>query len=220
MSETNKEKPGMERQAGKNPVMRVIRWFQNYWYYYTMPMLFIMVGVVLVVGILCSVLLKEKADFTVAIVSQLGVDVEDRERLAQNFEARLTDIDGNGEVNVNLTCIQIDVNLTDEFSVAAYEALTSMLIFDEVVFLIVDEYCARYLQEIQAIEPLSVLGIEGGEDAYRVNVTHTALLSGTSVGEYIDYYLVVKKLSDADDDDARYLARRAAVAPMLAEVLG
>lgn len=220
MIDKSREKPEMERQAGKNPVMRVINWFQNYWYYYKMPMLFITVGVVLVVGILCSVLLKEKADFTVAIVSQLGVDTEDRERLAQNFEAHLTDIDGNGEVNVNLTCIQIDVNLTDEFSVAAYEALTSMLIFDEVVFLIVDEYCARYLQEIQAIEPLSVLGIEGGEDAYRVNVTHTDLLAETSVGKYIDYYLVVKKLSDADDDDARYLARRDAVAPMLAEVLG
>lgn len=220
MSDTNRENPGTEQQTGKNPIMRIFHWFKNYWYYYKMPMLFIMVGVVLVVSILCSVLLKEKTDYTVAIVSQLGVDTEDRERLTQNFEAHLTDIDGNNEVNVNLVCIQIDVNLTDEFSVAAYEALTSMLIFDEVVFLIVDEYCAKYLQEIQAIEPLSVLGIEGGEDAYRVNITKTDLLSETSVGKYIDYYLVVKKLSDADDGDARYLARRDAIAPMLAEVLG
>ena len=184
-----------------------------------MPLLFIMVGVVLAASILGSVLLKEKMDYTVVIVSQLAVDTEDHETLKQNFEAHLTDIDGNGEVNVNLSCIQIDVNLTDEFSVAAYEALTSMLVFDEVVFLIVDDYCARYLQDIQAIEPLSVLGIEGGEDAYKINITDTDLLKDTSVGEYIDYYLVVKKLSEVDSDDARYLARRDAIAPMLTEVL-
>lgn len=64
-----------------------------------------------------------------------------------------------------------------------------------------------------------MLGIEGGEDAYKMNITQTDLLKGTSVGKYIDYYLVVKKLSDADDGDARYLARRDAIAPMLDEVM-
>ncbi len=219
MSDTKRDESEIKRQAGKNPVMRFVYWLKNYWYYYKMPLLFIMVGVVLAASILGSVLLKEKMDYTVVIVSQLAVDTEDHETLKQNFEAHLTDIDGNGEVNVNLSCIQIDVNLTDEFSVAAYEALTSMLVFDEVVFLIVDDYCARYLQDIQAIEPLSVLGIEGGEDAYKINITDTDLLKDTSVGEYIDYYLVVKKLSEVDSDDARYLARRDAIAPMLTEVL-
>lgn len=219
MGDTKREKPDKTGQTSRNPIMRAIYWFKNYWYYYKMPMMFIMVGVVLVASILFSVLAKEKTDYTVVIVSQLGVDTDDHETLRQNFEAHLADIDGNGEVSVNLSCIQIDVNLTDEFSVAAYEALTGMLVFDEVVFLIVDDYSARYLQDIQAIEPLSVLGIEGGEDAYKMNITQTDLLKGTSVGKYIDYYLVVKKLSDADDGDARYLARRDAIAPMLDEVM-
>ncbi len=208
-----------EQKATRNPILRVVYWFKNYWYYYKIPMLFIMVGVVLAVSILFSVVLKEKTDYTVAIVSQLGVDTEDHEQLKENFASHLTDIDGNGDVNVNLTCIQIDVNLTDEFSVAAYEALTSMLIFDEVVFLIVDEYCAKYLEGINAIEPLSVLGITGGEDEYKVNITDTDLLAGTSVGEYLDYYLVIKRFAEVEENDARYLARRDAIAPMLAEVL-
>ncbi|MBS7315989.1 MAG: hypothetical protein KIG74_06270 [Clostridiaceae bacterium] len=219
MSNSNRKKTEMGGQTSTNPIMRIIYWFKNYWYYYKIPMLCVLAGVVLLGSILCTVVFKEKTDYTVVIVSQLGVDTEDHERLRQNFESHLTDIDGNGKVKVNLSCIQLDVDLTDEFSVAAYEALTGMLVFDEVVFLIVDDYCARYLQDIQAIEPLSVLGIEGGDDAYKINIMETDLLEGTSVGKYLDYYLVVKKLSDVDSDDARYLARRDAIVPMLAEVL-
>lgn len=219
MREEKQELDGAEQKITRNPILRAVNWFKNYWYYYKVPMLFIMVGVVLVGSILISVICKEKTDYTVVIVSQLGVDTEDHQQLKDNFASHLTDIDGNGEVNVNLTCIQIDVNLTDEFSVAAYEALTSMLIFDEVVFLVADEYCVEYLKSINAIEPLSVLGVPGGEDEYRINITDTDLLADTSVGEYIDYYLVVKKFAEVESDDTRYLARRDAVVPMITEVL-
>ena len=215
------KKNAMELNTGakKNPVFRVYTWMKNYWYYYKIPIIVILFAVVLLSSILFSIFSKEKTDFTIAIVSQLGVDTEDYDTLRENFEAHLPDIDGNGEVCVNLTSIQIDVNLTDEFSVAAYEALTSMLLYDEVVFLIVDDYCAKYLQDIQAIEPLSVLGIEGGDDEYKIAITDTDLLKDISVGEYLDYYLVVKKLSEVDRDDAWYQARREAIASMLAEVL-
>lgn len=197
----------------------VVRWFRDYWYYYKTYILMGLFFVLLIGGVLFSVFTKEKTDFTVAFLSQVGIENEESARLAENFARYLPDIDGNGKVRIGVTSAQIGVSLSDEFSVAAYDTLTTMLIFDEVVFMLVDEYSARYLAEIQALEPLSVLGIRGGEDAYSVKVTGTPLLEGTSVGEYIDFYIVVKRFSEAESGDARYLARREAIRPMLEEVL-
>lgn len=202
----------------KNPILKLIRWFQGYWYYYKIPILAV-AGVLLLVGaILTSVLGKEKIDYTIPIVSCLSVDQEDYETVKSNFAAVLPDLNGDGDVNVELNCIQIDTGMTDEFSVAAYDAITAMLLYDKVTFFLVDDYCSQYLENILAIEPLSVLGIEGGDTEYRVKISGTGLLDNTSVDEYIDYYLVVKKLGDADRDNEEYLARRAAIAPMIDEV--
>lgn len=202
----------------KNPILKLIRWFQGYWYYYNIPILAV-AGVLLLVGaILTSVLGKEKIDYTVAVVSCLSVDQEDFETVKSNFAAVLPDVNEDGKVNIELNCIQIDTGMTDEFSVAAHDAVTAMLLYDKVAFFLVDDYCSQYLEDILAIEPLSVLGIEGGDTEYRVNISETSLLDNTSVDEYIDYYLVVKKLGDADRDNEEYLARRAGIAPMLLEV--
>ena len=213
----NRENPIPEEKAGL--FQRVVSWFQNYWYFYKLPILIGAAVLFLLGGILGSILFKEKTDFTVGFVSQVGMTEEERTVLRRNFAEHLPDIDGNGRVSVGVTPIQIGVALSDEFAVAAYDALTSVLLFDEVVFLLVDDFSARYLQDIQALEPLSDLGISGGEDDYRIPVSDTVLLENTSLGEYIDFYLVVKRFSEAERNDSRYLARREAIRPMLEEVL-
>ena len=212
-----------EVPQGMNPgglLGRGMSWFRNYWYYYKLPILIGLFFVLILASILISVFTKEKTDFTVAFVSQVGMTEEERTAMRQNFAEYLPDIDGNGKNTVGVTPIQIGVALSDEFSVAAYDSLTSMLLFDEVVFLVVDDYSARYLQDIQALEPLANLGITGGENEYRVKITGTPLLKDTTLGEYIDFYVVVKRFSESEQDNARYLARRDAIRPMLEEVLG
>ena len=206
-------------ESGGNIIQRVVRWFQDYWYFYRIPILLGLFGFVILFGIFLSIVTKEKTDFTVAFVSQVGMSETERDTLKKNFSAHLPDVDGNGKTAVGITPIQIGVALSDEFAVAAYDSLTSMLLFDEVVFLVVDDFAARYLEDIQALEPLSALGIKGGENEYRIKISDTDLLKDTTLGEYIDFYIVVKAFSETERNDSRYLARRAAIRPMLEEVL-
>lgn len=208
-----------EVNDSKNPFIKVYKWFHNYWYFYKIPILFISVAVLIIVGILVSVFTKDKVDYSLAFVSLLNIEENDIETIKSNFNEYLPDINNDKEVKTDLTRIIVDYNNTDEFSYAAYQAITSMQLLDQVVFFIADEYCANYLIRTLAAEPLSVLGITGGVNDYMIDITDSPLLKNTAIATYTSYYLLVKTESATDMNNPEYAARRESIKPLLNEVL-
>ena len=90
-----------------------------------------------------------------------------------------------------------------------------MMVFDEVVFFIADDYSYEYLKEQGFIEPFSRLGV-GEEDEFALSLNGHALLEGTDLEKYGNWYLLVKVKTEINASDEVYVARREALADMIA----
>ena len=213
-AEEKREAPEMDISSAPAPIRKPIQWFKNYWYYYKMHVVLIVPIVLVVVVLIISVLTKTSYDYTAVISAGFTVESEQLDALCRNLEQYLADADGDGKLAVSASELTLREELSDEYYAQSYNKLAQMMVFDEVVFFIADEYSYTYLKNQGFIEPFSVLGV-GDSDEYALELDGSALLEGTGLESYSGWYLLVKAQSQVSASNEEYLGRREGLAAMI-----
>jgi len=207
--------PEMDLSSAPAPIRKPIEWLKNYWYYYKMHVVLIVPMVLVVVVLIVSFFNKTSYDYTVVVSADFTAEAAAMEVLTKNLEGYLSDADGNGKLEIGASDLTLREDLSDEYYAQSYNKLAQMMVFDEVVFFIADDYSYEYLKEQGFIEPFSRLGV-GADDEFALQLNGHALLEGTDLEKYGNWYLLVKVKTEINASDDTYIARREALADMIA----
>ncbi len=208
------EAPEMDISSAPALIRKPIQWFKNYWYYYKMHVVLIVPIALVVVVLIVSVLTKTSYDYTVVVSAGFTMESEQLDALCNNLQQYLDDANADGKLTIAASELTLREELSDEYYAQSYNKLAQMMVFDEVVFFIVDEYSYTYLKNQGFIEPFSVLGV-GGDGEYALELDNSGVLEGTGLDRYAGWYLVIKTQSQVDASNEEYLARREGLAAMV-----
>lgn len=213
-TEEKNEAPEMDISSAPAPVRKPIQWFKNYWYYYKMHVVLIVPMLLVIVVFIVSALTKTSYDYTAVVSAGFTMESEQLDALCANLEQYLPDADGNGKLFISASELTLREELSDEYYAQSYNKLAQMMVFDEVVFFIADEYSYTYLKNQGFIEAFSVLGV-GESDEYALELDGSPLLDGTGLERYSGWYLLIKTQSQVSASDEEYLGRREGLAAMI-----
>lgn len=190
----------------KNPI---VRWVANYWYYYRAPVLIIGFLLILAIWFVVDIVTKVDSDMRVIMVSDTLMLEEESDAIQAAAGKFATDVNGDGQVHVTSTYLNLAEEPEDEYQLAAYDQVITFMIDDNIAFYIVDHYSYTYLQLQEMIPKLSEFGIEYDGHEYRIPINDTFLMADTKeLSERGDLYFVMKaapvKSMEEEENVKRY----------------
>lgn len=188
---------------------KIVAWFKNYWYFYKAPILIVACVLVFGVWIIHDVTAKVETDFRLYTVTNFMLTDDWVAPITDVLEEYATDIDGDGELNVYQTYLNLASEPADELQIAAYQQIFVVFADETITLMLMDEPVYHYLKASEALAPLSEFGLEGvGVDDYRIRATGSFLLEDTIFANTGEYYLAFRiRLPETAGDplvEARY----------------
>ncbi|MBE6930954.1 MAG: hypothetical protein E7463_11790 [Ruminococcaceae bacterium] len=187
--------------------LKPIAWFKNYWYYYKAPVIVISVFVIIAGWLIHDVLTAKEIDMRLYTITETELSTQACEPMQAVMQEYATDADGDGEVVLKTSYMRLAAEPADEMEAAAYQQIMTVMVDDNVTLLLIDEFVYNYLKNSDALDPLSVYGLEG-MDEYRIRATDSFLVEDTKFADLLELYLVfrVRQVDTVDDPvvQARY----------------
>lgn len=214
--DTEGEQYQREKEERENTPMTLEEKWKNFWYHNSVTV-FIVGFIVLAVGFLTyQSLTKEVYDTTVLLCTYSYYEDETVQKLSENIEKVMTDIDGNGEVSVGV----FQASYTEPGETATdtdFEQSLQSRIMAEIytgencIFLVQKEYM-DYLAGNNVFADLrEVLNVEGKETVYGVSIADCSLLQDEAFDKERDNFYIALRVYKEGTDKKAYEAQVNAV---------
>lgn len=200
----------------KNPI---VKWLANYWYFYKTPILIGGFVLILAIWFVVDMVTNVRPDMRVVIIADTLVLDEEQETIKQNVEKFAFDTNNDGKTVVTANYLNLSTDPQDEYQLAAYEQVVTLMIDEDITFYILDSSSYSYMKNSDVVEELSKFGIEYEAHKYRIPINDTFLFNGTgSLKDRAEFYFVMKGCP-ADKADKEDMQNRIACATELANAL-
>lgn len=209
--------PEFDLSSAPSFIRKPIQWFKNYWYYYRMHFVLIVPMVIVVIVLILSFFNKKSYDYTAVLCAGFTVESEDLDKISENLTQYLGDANGDGKLDIGMAELTLMEDLDDEYYAQNYNKLSQMIVFDEVVFFIADDYSYEYLKSHGFIEPFSRIGA-GGDDEFALDIKDSGIFDGTMIENFAEWHLLVKVKNDIHASDKVYAARRDMLTAMIESI--
>ncbi len=190
-----------------------VAWYKNYWYYYKVPIIITVCLVTLVVWFAVDMLTKVEQDTRLYVICDAGLIDTQYSPIEEIVTPYAGDFNGDGEVSVGVSYINLSKNPQTEIQTTAYQQILTIFYDEAVSVMLVDDYAYNYLQQAEGIAKLSEYGVTGGMDEYRVPI------DGTSLGDACPmltpmgtFYLVFRVCPESDAEEPQVVANYEAMA--------
>lgn len=122
----------------------------NFWYQYKWHTIGIMAAVAVLAVLVVQCTTRTKYDLEIVYFTYSAVLDDQTEKIADYFEKRCSDLDGNGEVNVQVINCSLSENSNDvQLKSTAYTKVQSLIVADEkAILFITDEESIKYFDKI------------------------------------------------------------------------
>ena len=201
----------------------VVRWFANYWYFYKVPVLVIGFLVFLAIWFVVDIATNVTSDMRVIMISDTVITSDESPLIESRAGEFAADADGDGQVHVTSTFLNLCKEPKNEYELAAYDQVVTFMIDDDITFYIVDDYGYQYMQASEVVAPLSKFGVEYEGNEYRIPINDTFLFEDLdSLAKRGNFYFVIKDAQDEKLEKEEIAARyeyAAAIANALVEDL-
>ena len=125
---------------------------KHLWYYYKVHTIITVILLASIIGTIISIATRERYDLEVVYFGSRTFDVERIDFLEEQLEASIVDVNGDGEVNVNVIVNTADTSEESQFLAAMVQKMNVDLAAATYHSYIVDEYFMEILNQNDVLE--------------------------------------------------------------------
>lgn len=200
---------------GEKPKKFTSAWFEYVWEYYKMHIIVTLLVIVAVVYTWIAISSATKYDFYLCIAGDKYITDENKEKLKEAFKGQITDINGDGEVNIEIFDYSTSSEVKDiEFENAMKTKLELELQAGDSFLYIVSKNVADDLVANPAAydffeEPKNLSGKES-DNKYFAKAEESTVLKEAGI-PYNDLYVGVREFTYSEGDEEDVIKRNDAI---------
>lgn len=214
--DTESEKYQREKEERENAPVTLEEKWKNFWYHNKVTVFIVGFIVISVAFLTIQSIFKEVYDTTVLFCTYSNYEDGSLQKLSEDLEKVIPDMDGNGEVNVGV--FQASYTAPGETPTQdGYEQALQSRIMAEIysgencIFISQKEYM-DYLAENDVFADLrDVLGLEGNEPIYSVSIADAPILKDKAFDKERDNFYIGIRVYKEGTDKKSYNAQVKAV---------